>query len=312
MMKQYSFKNIILFPNYFLCLFIAITINICSYAQIEGRNILPSVAEFKDKIYSCEENEYLLALSGHYESGIYIEDTIVNKSFGSTTLYKADDNGYISDISRYSQHGGQQESALSYRLKIDYDNFGHIISMSHFLLPSSIDDISLLISYKYNSIGQLTESVSKNTMPFNNSTITTTYYWSDEKVDSAITISNFGQRTLTTKQCYVAVDTNGSYNVIRNDGTIELSKEFNKEGVITRSVKLDDGIKCVTIYNDHGFVIYEETPEYDEKNNVSITKYSGYEYDKHGNWIKRVKTIIVDGKEIPNTITERTIAYSSK
>lgn len=311
MKKKYSLLNSNVLNNILILLFVLL-ISVDLSAQIDGKNIMPFVAEFNGNIYSCEESEFSLALSGHYKSGVYIEDTIINKSFGSTTLYKTDINGFITDVLRYSQRGGQLESTPNYRLKAEYDNSGHIISMSYYMMPGSIDDISLLKSFTYNSKGQLTENVSKYTMPFNNSTITITYYWSNEKVDSVQTTSTFGPSPLTTKQSYVAVDTNGSYNVIRNDGTIELSKEFNKEGIIKRSVKLDDGIKCVTIYNDHGFVIYEETPEYDEKNGVSITKYSGYEYDKYGNWIKRIKTIIVDGKEIPNTITERTIVYSSK
>lgn len=99
--------------------------------------------------------------------------------------------------------------------------------------------------------------------------------------------------------------------MIRDDGSVEYSKFKNEEGIVFRYEKMNDGINCSTLYNEHGYVIYEESPEYDDNNTVYIAKYSGYVYDSHGNWIKRVKSIIVEGKEIPSTITVRTILFSA-
>lgn len=73
--------------------------------------------------------------------------------------------------------------------------------------------------------------------------------------------------------------------MIRDDGSVEYSKFKNEEGIVFRYEKMNDGINCSTLYNEHGYVIYEESPEYDDNNTVYIAKYSGYVYDSHGNWI---------------------------
>lgn len=290
----------------------SIFINTYSYAQIDGKNILPSVEVFNDDVIYCESKDYSVILSGHYESGVFIEDTVVSPNHFSSTTYKADKPGQISEIMRYGLIGFMSsETALTYRLEAEYDNAGHIITLTYYMLPDNIDEVSLIRTFSYNQEGQLLGSVSKNSTPFNNSTITNTYYWSDGKVDSIITESNFGTHPTISKQFFIATDKNGSYEVQRSDGTIESVKEFNENGTLIRSEKKDDGVNCVTLYNEHGLLTYEETPEYDINNSVSIKKYTGYEYDSHGNWTKRITIHVVNGKDIPAVMTERTIKYSS-
>ena len=290
----------------------SIFVNIYSYAQIDGKNILPSVEDFNDDVIYCESKDFSVVLSGHYESGVFIEDTVVSPNHFSYTTYKADKPGQISEIMRYGLIGFMSsETVLNYHLVAEYDNAGHILTLTYYMLPDDINEVSLIRTFSYNQEGELLGSVSKNSTSFNNSTITSTYYWSDGKVDSIITESNYGTHPTTSKQYFIATDKNGSYKVQRGDGTIESVKEFSDNRTLIRSEKIDDGVKCVTLYNAHGLVTYEEAPEYDINNSVSITKYTGYEYDSHGNWTKRVTIHVINGKDIPAVMTERTIKYSS-
>lgn len=61
-----------------------------AYSQIDGKFIMPSVAEFKGDVVLCEENEYSLARTEHYVSGVPVTEVVVNKNVGTYTLYKAD------------------------------------------------------------------------------------------------------------------------------------------------------------------------------------------------------------------------------
>ena len=277
-----------------------------AYSQIDGKFIMPSVAEFKGDVVLCEENEYSLARTEHYVSGVPVTEVVVNKNIGTYTLYKADKPGVISEITRYRRKGaGGLDAEPDYRLRALYDNSDRIISIDYYLVPGS-EYVSLSRLYTYDSEGKITKSISKNSIPSNTSTITDTYYWSDGKMYSSLTNTNNGTRSINVKKEYSTIDGNGSYKVVRDDGTVESVKLYNNRGMILSEENTVNGTAYITKYNDHGFVESEMLPEYGD---AIVMKYSDYVYDSHGNWIKRKTSRIIDGEEIPNVLTERVITY---
>lgn len=109
---------------------------------------------------------------------------------------------------------------------------------------------------------------------------------------SSLTNTNNGTRSINIKKEYSTIDGNGSYKVVRDDGTVESVKLYNNRGMILSEENTVNGTAYITKYNDHGFVESEMLPEYGD---AIVMKYSDYVYDSHGNWIKRKTSRIIDG-----------------
>jgi len=223
--------------------------------------------------------------------------------------------GRVRSITEYESLG-MPAKALSLRTIYKYDERGNETEENIYTKKDSLF-ISVKWSYKYNKAGRITE---KKVYNKDGSTAWTLVYKYDKKGAVTGTVKYLANGDQDEKTTYKYDAKGNDIAELRYDknGRLECKSafKFNAAGIMVDALDdcsnipfLTEDVRAITheVYDNKGCLT--EHREYDKnKTDIAGSKYSAYEFDKTGNWIKR--TVVMQYRYSVDTVEyKREISY---